>query len=547
MSTSTTVSRQVELHQHTAAVRDAAENTHQYDATISTTPRTDRLERRWLHAMSLIITLLVVAPLLAVLQLLYTRYKPHLRRVPGPFIASFTNAWRLNANLGRRPEVIHINLHREYGDLVRIGPNCVSVGAATEVKQIYGITRLFQKCLSTTDEGFTQSKFYPVTRPVANGKPVLGVFDTDSEDLHKILKRPIGHTYAMSTLLDYEPYVDGTLRVLQARLEELYVDKGVICDLGEWVHWAAFDVIGEMTFSRRLGFLEQGRDVGDVIKATQMQLDYLAVIGQMPFLDKLLMKNPLYIWWKGNPTSPVTKFALDCMQQRLQEREKGEGANRRDFLAKFLDAADKYEGKIPLAQVVGWTQANVFAGSDTTHPNVMDKLRAELTAALQPTTTAIPPYSITNALPYLSAVIKESLRLHPAVGILLERLVPNGGATISGQFLPAGTIVGCNPWVVHRDTRVYGADADEFRPERWLEATDEQRAAMERADLVFGSGKRTCIGRNISLLEVHKLVPWMVLRYDIQLAHPGQELKIHNSWFVGQTGLEVYLKRREVS
>ncbi|KAK6330384.1 hypothetical protein TWF696_003480 [Orbilia brochopaga] len=499
--------------------------------------------------MSLILTLLALAPLLAVFQLLYTRYKTHLRRVPGPFVASFTNAWRLKANLGRRPEIIHIELHKKYGDLVRIGPNCVSVGAATEVKQIYGITRLFQK-----------SKFYPVTRPVANGKPVLGVFDTTSEDLHKILKRPIGHTYAMSTLLDYEPYVDSTLRVLQARLEELYVDKGVICDLGEWVHWAAFDVIGEMTFSRRLGFLEQGCDVGDVIKATQTQLDYLAVVGQMPFLDKLLMKNPLYIWWRGNPTSPVTQFALDCMQQRLQEREKGEGANRRDFLAKFLDAADKYEGKIPPAQILGWAQANVFAGSDTTaislraiiynllkYPRVMEKLRAELTAALPPTTTAIPPYSITNALPYLSAVIKESLRLHPAVGILLERLVPEGGATIAGQFLPAGTIVGCNPWVVHRDPRVYGADADNFRPERWIEATDEQRAAMERSDLVFGSGKRTCIGRNISLLEVHKLIPWMVLRYDILLVHPDQELKIRNSWFVGQTELEVYLKRREVA
>ncbi|KAF3913537.1 hypothetical protein ABW20_dc0103048 [Dactylellina cionopaga] len=305
--------------------------------------------------MALITIFLSIAPLVVVLQLIYTRYKPYLRKIPGPFLASFTNAWRLKKNWDRRPEVVHQELHKRYGDLVRIGPNCISVGSANEVKTIYGITRLFQK-----------SKFYPVTRPIAAGKEVLGVFDVTSEELHKNLKRPIGHAYAMSTLLDYEPYVDSTIQVLQRRLEELYVDNGKICDLGEWLHWTAFDVVGEMTFSRRLGFLEQGRDVDKVISETQQQLDYLAVIGQMPFLDKLLMKNPLRIWWKGNPTSPVTSFSLNCMQQRLEEKEKGDNTKRKDFLSKFLDAADKYEGKIPRSQVIGWAAANVFAGSDTT-------------------------------------------------------------------------------------------------------------------------------------------------------------------------------------
>lgn len=125
-----------------------------------------------------------------------------------------------------------------------------------------------------------------MTRPIANGKDVLGVFDVTSEELHKNLKRPIGNAYSMSTLLDYAPYVDSTIEVLEKRLEELYVDKDKECDLGEWLHWTAFDVVGEMTFSRRLGFLEQGKDVDGVIEGTQGELDYLAVIGQMPFLRR---------------------------------------------------------------------------------------------------------------------------------------------------------------------------------------------------------------------------------------------------------------------
>ena len=70
--------------------------------------------------------------------------------------------------------------------------------------------------------------------------------------------------------------------------------------------------------------------------------------------------------------------------------------------------------------------------------------------------------------------------MHPAVGQLLERVVPDGGATISGVWLPEGTIVGVNPWVPGRDKSTYGEDADEYRPERWLEADDQKLKLMER-------------------------------------------------------------------
>lgn len=52
-----------------------------------------------------------------------------------------------------------------------------------------------------------------------------------------------------------------------------------------------------------------------------------------------------------------------------------------------------------------------------------------------------------QAMPYLDAVIKEAVRMHPAVGQLLERHVPKGGITLGDVFLPEGTIVGMNPWV----------------------------------------------------------------------------------------------------
>jgi cytochrome P450 len=57
-------------------------------------------------------------------------------------------------------------------------------------------------------------------------------------------------------------------------------------------------------------------------------------------------------------------------------------------------------------------------------------------------------WKVAKKMPYLDAVVKESFRIHPAVGQLLERYVPEGGATFDGHFLPEGTIIGMNPWVI---------------------------------------------------------------------------------------------------
>lgn len=71
-------------------------------------------------------------------------------------------------------------------------------------------------------------------------------------------------------------------------------------------------------------------------------------------------------------------------------------------------------------------------------------------------------------LSYLTACCKEGMRLHPSVGLTLPRLVPTGGKEICGDFFPAGTRVGINAAVLHRDKTIFGSDADKFVPERWL-------------------------------------------------------------------------------
>lgn len=159
-------------------------------------------------------------------------------------------------------------------------------------------------------------------------------------------------------------------------------------------------------------------------------------------------------------------------------------------------------------------------------PLAQAKLRAELDAA----DLSFPAsFSEIKDLPYLDAVIKEGLRIHPPVGNILERIVPAPGLVLrDGRVIAPGTIVGMNQWVVSRDKEVYGEDADIFRPERWLRGSNETAVAyaarlkmMKNGDLAFGGGNRICTGRHMASIEMFKFTATLFSRYDVSGRTPN--------------------------
>lgn len=199
-----------------------------------------------------------------------------------------------------------------------------------------------------------------------------------------------------------------------------------------------------------------------------------------------------------------------------------------------------------------------FAGSDTTaislravfyfllqNPAKYQKLKKEISKAEDDDKfSTFVSFEQGSKLIYLQAVIKESLRLHPGVSYPLERIVPSGGAYLCGHHLPAGTAVGVHAWVVHRDTRIFGDDANEFRPERWIDSDMEKMKQMNRAFLAFGAGSRTCLGKHISMLEMTKLVSQLLRKFDFEWASGEEDWRISGSWFAKQTGLHLRLKTK---
>lgn len=98
----------------------------------------------------LVFTLCIVATLG---RLLFNKYGTGLSHVPGPFWASFTDLWRFWIVWGRRPELVHIELHKKYGRLVRLGPRTVLVSDNAAAKTIYALNSGFVK-VSLSDTSF---------------------------------------------------------------------------------------------------------------------------------------------------------------------------------------------------------------------------------------------------------------------------------------------------------------------------------------------------------------------------------------------------------
>ena len=124
------------------------------------------------------------------------------------------------------------------------------------------------------------------------------------------------------------------------------------------------------------------------------------------------------------------------------------------------------------------------------------QLQQEIDSATAEGNLSSPPkYSEAIQLPLLCAAIKEGMRLHPSVGLTMPRIAPKGGMTLCDQYIAEGYSIGMNGAVVHYDKRVFGPDADLFRPQRWLGGDAK---AMDKYMLHFGAGTHTCIGKNVS-------------------------------------------------
>ena len=164
------------------------------------------------------------------------------------------------------------------------------------------------------------------------------------------------------------------------------------------------------------------------------------------------------------------------------------------------------------------------------HPEVQSRLREEIRAAIPDITSpSALEVNLEKDLPYLNAVLNELLRLYPPLASM-HRL-SSGAVEISGQLIPSGTSVVVSPWAMNRSTAIWGEDAEQFRPERWLENTSNVPL------LTFSKGPRNCIGEGFARKEFAALVGAMLARFELS---PPADAEGDEKWV--KPGITLHVK-----
>ncbi|VUC23384.1 unnamed protein product [Clonostachys rosea] len=489
------------------------------------------------------ISLSVALYLLLVCHFLFNRYHKGLEKVPGPFLNSISTIPRIWSVYRASSHVDDMRLHQKYGHIVRVAPRIISVSDTASVEHLYGITTKFVKSEFFKLGAFTDDK----------GEYIPDPFSTQDRHIHSRLKRGAANAYSLASLVKMEPLISPvTNRLL--KLLDRHADSGTICDFGDVLKNYAMDAIFCISFGQDMNYLEKGDHIR-LYHVLDIFASYMAIqFGQIPWCHKFLLKNPrLAEWIAGNDTSQLQMMDL-AIRETEASFSKPPSDGPETFVQLLVNNQRKSPTSITIDEIHGNALGNISAGSDTTatalraviylllkNPTAYQRLCDEVRSNLE-----LPvKFKEASKLTYLNACIKEALRMHPPVGMLLGRQAPQGGEVVNGFHIAEGIEIGINPMILHHDTQVF-PDPYEYNPGRWLktEQNEEHLKLMNRCLIAFGHGRHICSGQHISMVEMTNLIPTLLIRYDLKLANNGRNYKFKNWWFTTQTGLEVLFSRR---
>ena len=113
---------------------------------------------------------------------------------------------------------------------------------------------------------------------LSKGERLPSLFSTTDEQYHAQLRRSVNSAFSMSALIQYEPFVDETTEKFLDQTQALFASKNTVCDFAEWLQFYAFDVIGNITYSKRHGFVERGEDVDGMVRYLGKLFSYVAPV-----------------------------------------------------------------------------------------------------------------------------------------------------------------------------------------------------------------------------------------------------------------------------
>lgn len=351
---------------------------------------------------------------------------------------------------------------------------------------------------------------------------------------------------SMKAMKNFEAEFDERVLDFITVARDRFSRPGDSIDFSEYLRWFLSDTFSQLAYGEAPGAVQAGKDVGGLVGSLQNVYSFSASAAVLPWLLIPLFKSPLlrkYLW---NRTQ--TFQSMDKIFRRFElSRSKRQNLENLRQKRCFLDGIESHPSyhfthEDVKAEYITFSAATLdgvaafispFVDNMMTHPATRMRLVAEIRAADAQGELSHPVvrFDETCKLPFFMACVKETLRRDTPAQTILPRIISPGGVSIHGHYLPAGTEVGASPFIIHRDVGIFGANPEEFRPDRWLEHP-RINERMEKFGMWWGYGDRECTGKYYAQIEMQKLVLEIFRNFDVELVDPGKRFH-HERWAVG--------------
>ena len=404
-------------------------------------------------------------------------------------------------------------LHLNYGPgpVVRTAPNQLSFNTANSWKDIYGSRQGHRP--------FIKSEFYEGGSFADQYGSIVSERDPAA---HGRMRKYLSSAFSQRSLSEQEGLIQAIIDEFMDRMQG-YVAKDESFDITQWFNILTFDIIGDLAFGETFGGVGSGVTHPWIsrIRGAMTQGALADCFQRFPLLARFVMTvAPGPIQKAIADTKINERYSIDLVQKRIARK-----TNRKDFMTRILE--HRAEDKIPDIQIAAHASDFVIAGSETTAtalscivyylchtPRAQERVKQEIR-------NGFVKYQDINAtttsnLEYLNAVILEGLRIYPPLPFALPRIVPDGGDTVDGHWLPAKvrhvmtsykratnlsgsqTVVSTNPCAACFDPKNF-EEPFQFKPERWLMRNEKD---ILDASQPFSLGPRGCLGQRYAYLPL---------------------------------------------
>ncbi|KAI8144336.1 cytochrome P450 [Fennellomyces sp. T-0311] len=488
----------------------------------------------------------VVATYLAAMKIYGAFFGP-LSQIPGPLQLKFYEM-RYAPNIENPPGTAWRKIrawYEQYGDVVRLGPNRLMISNKRMLRQI-AITEDLPK-------GPRYSQYQKISTQT--------MLDTREKAFHRQRRRVISPAFSVKYLSSLEKYMADTvgsfIRRIDGDIGKAQCEDGYgEVDILNLFHLLSLDIIGETAFGETFHMLE-GSDHW-VPRTISKSLKAVAYMVSHPILSELLLSLPM-ISKILKPKEGLKSFMMKIIMRRLMG---GAKARRNDILQILIDSqhANDHGDRLTAEAIANETILFLIVGSETTansmgfllidllkHPNALHALREEIDSIKMDEDQKLFRHEQLKDLPYLNAVINETMRLN-GINVRGSERIADKDLVLDGHlFVPKGTILDCVFSNAHINP-AYWPEPYKWIPERWLEGSNIP--ADTSAFFPFHIGSRNCIGKGFALQEMRLAIANLIKLYEFKIIPEQLAASDDRRWY-GALGIhnntfKVLMKRRVI-